>query len=409
MTANQASAPSGADDDLLHQLQSMGQPGGFDPMAMLIGAPRFQAVFLAPFSPSLTSARTRFLHDGTGPLADVVELFRRQGAADPLGQARAMLAGAVGMCVVVLAHDHGLSTIPQLFFGHYETVWRQQVVLACGEQFPAAPALARALDELAAQAQGGRTWPELVAGPEVGPAIDVSRRAFWRTLTTAVVRADADGPPSANAGGERLVDLAHWAATALATFPSPTLAETLAIARARMLAGEIVAAAGTVARLIDVPELEDEQLIELVQGFADCAIRAGQPEPAAAWFGAHLPRIEARTGPAYEAAAAWFRCLAASAAPADELLRAAAAMHERDRKAARHDLTREALWRVVVAPGELIDTAAAATRIARSPAFIAKRLEHGTIPSHRDGDQMRIPAAALDAWKRVMDGLGLLD
>jgi hypothetical protein len=92
------------------------------------------------------------------------------------------------------------------------------------------------------------------------------------------------------------------------------------------------------------------------------------------------------------------------------LLPAAAALLAADRKSGRHELTREPIWRVTVEdPGELLETAAAADLVGRSPAFIAKRLEQGTIPTQRLEDQVRLPRQALLAWKAVMDAHKLLD
>jgi hypothetical protein len=100
--------------------------------------------------------------------------------------------------------------------------------------------------------------------------------------------------------------------------------------------------------------------------------------------------------------------------PGERLVEAADALVAANRKSARQDLTREPIWRVTVAPGNLLDTTAAAEVIGRTPAFVAKRLEQGTIPFHRsvvDGqsDQVRIPEGALRAWLAVMQAHKLLD
>jgi len=115
-------------------------------------------------------------------------------------------------------------------------------------------------------------------------------------------------------------------------------------------------------------------------------------------------------GPSYDLARAIVTLLAAAMAPAGELITAAERLIARDRKSARHDLTREPLWAVVRSdPGELLDTAQAAAAIGRSTTFVGRRLEQGTLPSHRQGEQLRIPKDALMAWKAVLDHFRLLD
>jgi hypothetical protein len=136
----------------------------------------------------------------------------------------------------------------------------------------------------------------------------------------------------------------------------------------------------------------------------------GAGQAAAQWLIAALPRFEQVLGKSYDLARAIFRLQASAQADADSLLSAAEMMMARDRKSCRHDLTREPLWAVRLPdPGQLLDTAQAALAIGRSHTFIAKRLEQGTIPSHRQGEQLRLPSVALLAWKAVMDRFSLLE
>ena len=102
------------------EIQKMAQSGSFNPFSLIAGETRFHSVFLAPFSPTLREHIGRFLADGTGPLEDVAKSLQQQGASavEAQTQARNMFAAAQGMLVVVMAGDHGLSTIPQLNFGH---------------------------------------------------------------------------------------------------------------------------------------------------------------------------------------------------------------------------------------------------------------------------------------------------
>jgi len=111
---------------------------------------------------------------------------------------------------------------------------------------------------------------------------------------------------------------------------------------------------------------------------------------------------------AYDVALARVRVIAAAGdgdlAPAVDALIAA------DRKLARQALTREPLWQVTAdEPGELLDTAAAAELLGRSPTAIAKRLEARTIPLHAREGQVRIPRRALDAWRAALGRHGLIE
>ena len=138
----------GADaEQFATEVQKLSSNGRFDPFALLAGEVGWHSLFLAPFSPSLSEARSRFLADGSGPLAAVVQQFQ-QGGADATAaahNARTVFERAQGMCVVVLAGDRGLDTVPQLFFGHLEDAYRQQVVQLCGEKFSQGEALRQAL------------------------------------------------------------------------------------------------------------------------------------------------------------------------------------------------------------------------------------------------------------------------
>jgi len=180
-------APDDADwSGFAGQIQKLAGQGGFNPFALFSAAQRFHSVFLAPFSPALSRARARFMEHGDGPLGGAVEALRAQGTVsreEALAQARAMFQAAQGMCVVVLAGEQGVATIPQLFFGHITPQWCQHAVAACGAEFPAKEPLARALQELGASAMQGRTWPALVAGPERGNDL----LGYWLDLAGGVV------------------------------------------------------------------------------------------------------------------------------------------------------------------------------------------------------------------------------
>lgn len=395
------------------EIQKLAQTGGFNPFAMLTGETRFHSVFLAPFSPSLRESVARFLADGTGPLADVVKAFQQQGASavEAAQQARQMFAAAQGMLVVVMASDHGLSTIPQLNFGHLEESYCEHAVKACGEGFPAAKELGTALGELRAKALGGTGWPGLIAGPAAGSNL----LGYWLGLAALLVEGLDEGFLSLSGGGnDRLRDLAHWIGAGAAATGKPLDEDgAVLVARCHLVAGEAEAAALHLDRRLH-EDADADALAELVAHLADTAIKQGVPAPAAQWLALFVPKFEALFGTCYELRLAAFKLLAACSSPAERLLLAAEALFAANRKSARQDLTREPIWRVVGEPGPLLDTGAAAELIKRSPAFVAKRLEQGTIPSHRaqqpgQPDQVRIPETALRAWLAVMEAHKLLD
>jgi hypothetical protein len=389
------------------EVQKLASQGGFDPFALFGGANTFHSVFLAPFSPALKAAVERFLADGGGPLASTVQSFRQQGMPEDLarGRAREMFQAAAGMCVVVLAGEGGIATIPQLFFGHLSDEWRRHAIEACGKDFPGREALARALGDLAAKGAGGTVWPSLLAGPEAGSNV----LGYWLELASGVVASLDEG--IVPVGAERLADLGHWIGAAVALLAKGREIEAddqVALARCRLLAGEWREAAEAIEQA--AAEIEDEELVELVAQLADAVVRVGAGREGAAWLAPRIAKLEERTGRCYDFARAVFRMQASAQAPTEELIATAELMVARDKKSFRHDLTREPIWIVRLAdPGELLDTAAAAAVSGRSPAFIAKKLEQGTIPVHRSGDQVRIPAQALAAWKAVMDRYKLIE
>lgn len=395
------------------EIQKLAQSGSFNPFSLIAGETRFHSVFLAPFSPTLREHIARFLTDGTGPLEDVAKSLQSQGASavEAQTQAREMFTAAQGMLVVVMAGDHGLSTIPQLNFGHLEDGYLDHAVQACGANFPAAQELRAALIELKAKAMGGTGWPALIAGPGAGSKID----AFWLGLAAMLVEGMDEGFASlSGAGFERIRDLAHWIGAGVHD-SGKKLDEDAAVltARCHLVAGEAEAAAGCLDQLLS-EDADADGLAEMVVHLSDAAIRQGLPIPAAAWLDTFTPKFEALFGTCYELRIARFKLLAAAAVSTERLLDAANHLFAANKKSARQDLTREPIWRVVVDPGTTLETAAAAEVIGKPAAFVAKRLEQGTIPFHRQvvagqPDHVRIPEAALKSWLAVMQAHKLLD
>ena len=395
------------------EIQKLAQTGGFNPFSLLAGESHFHSVFLAPFSPSLRQHIKQLLTEGTGPLTDVAKSLQGQGAspAEAQQQAREMFTAAQGMLIVVMHGDHGLTTIPQLNFGHLEEGYLEHAVRACGDKFADAPALQTALKDLRAKALGGTGWPGLIAGPSAGSNI----ASYWLGLAAALIEGVDEGIMSlAGSGMERLRDLAHWIGGAVHDMGKPLDEdEAVLCARCHLIAGEAEAAAARLDPLLNA-DADADGLAEVVLQLSDAAIRTNIPVPAAAWLDTFVPRFEALFGTCYELRIAKVKLLAAAAVPAEILLPATELLFAANRKSARQDLTREPIWRVVVDPGPVLDTAAAAEVIGRSVAFVSKRLEQGAIPYHRQPvaeqpDHIRIPEIALRAWFAVMQAHKLLD
>ena len=401
------------DDDVqgfAQELQQAATSGGFNPFSLLTGEREFHSVFLAPPSPALESAVQRFLADGGGPLAGIVEQIKAQGVdpAEAAARARALFEAASGMLVVVLADNQGLVTIPQLFFGNLDDAFLDQAVKLCGDDFPDRDGLRGALIGLRTAAERGATWPRLYGGLSVPD----SALAYWEGLGEQLVTGVDEGLFASSP--ERLADLAHWTAKALdeaATEGGLDGDQLLLAARCHILAGEVEPACTDLARLLADYEPEDEALAVAVDQLALAAIRRDQPEIVRRFFAANAEALDGILGGCYELALPVFKVTAA-AMPGYEALEAAAeGLRKADRKAFRHDLNREPLWRCAVDdPGELLETSEAAELLDRSINFVAKRLEQATIPCHRSAEgELRIPKQALLDWKRLMDHFELLD
>ena len=399
----------GADADparFASEIQELSNNGRFDPLALFAGQARFQAVFIAPFTPALTEARDQFLRDGSGPLAGITAKFQSEEVSAAAAQqaAQGMFTAAQGMCVIVLANDQGLDTVPQLFFGSLEDSFIEHALKTCGDAFAHADALRSGLIALRANNQESLPWWRLHAG---GPRGDAD---FWVDLAAQLVSgldAGVFGAPP-----ERLRDLAWWVGMAASGCEDggvaiPAAAQA-AIVRCVALGGEPGAAFSRLA--VCFREFPDEDLVQLLHRLTEVAVARGEGAQAAIWLATHAQALIDHIGDSYDVQAARFKALASTGAAADVLVPVAAALLAADRKTARHELTREPIWRVTVAdPGDVIDTAAAADLVGRSPAFIAKRLEQGTIPTVRQDDQVRLPRQALLAWKAIMDAHKLLD
>lgn len=394
--------PTDDTTQMASELSGLLRAGAADPLALLAGEWHFHSCFLAPFSPSFEEARRQFLVDGGGPLSATVEQLRHQGlsASEAVETARKLMEAATGLCVAVVAGDHGVASIPQPFFGHLSPEWRQGATQVLSEAYRAPFAAAMAQLEML----GDAGWPRLVAGPA---ARDGDLRGYWIELAHGTVAAvDLAGMR----GDARLVDMGHWCAKAVdAIKPDDLDAEDhAALCRCHLVAGESAAACARLAACADAGG--GETAIDLLDSLATVTAARGGDTQVAAWLAGDGAVLAQRLDCAYDVALARVRILAAAGVDAAALLPAAEALITADRKLARQALTREPLWQVTTGdPGELLDTAAAAELIGRSPAALAKRLEARTIPCHEQAGQIRLPRRALVAWQQVMAAHGLLD
>ncbi len=319
-------------------IQGLASQGGFDPMALLSGAMPFHSVFLAPFTPSLRQSITRFLADGGGPLAGSIEALRRQGVAEPEARerARTMFSQAQGMCVVVLGGEHGISTIPQLFFGTLSAEWRAHALAACGKDFSGAEALARALTDLASKAEGGTRWPALIAGPGAGSNI----LGYFLELAHGLAESLEGGLVAP--GSERLADLGSWIGTAVPALMSVGVVldadDAVALARCHLVSGDWTTASSLMLHAVG-QGMEQEALLELLGIWVEVAARAGEGLAAGAWLTGRLPDFEQRYGPSYDLARGILRLQASAQADSELLLATCELLRSRDRKSFRHDLT----------------------------------------------------------------------
>lgn len=377
---------------LAAELSGMLKAGAGDPLALLAGQWSFHSCFLAPFSPSFAAAREQFLVDGGGPLSATVEQLRHQGlsASEAVETARKLMSAAQGLCVAVVAGDHGVATVPQPFFGSLDPAWRDGAAQVLAEDYRSAFAAALA----ALERVSDRGWPRLVAGPAL-KGDDV--RGYWLDLAHGAAEySELTG----NRGDARMIDLGHWIGSALAALPGELDVEDhAALCRCALVANDFAAACSHIAACAG-----DEAVIEQLDGLATAVCQRGGDAATAAWLADH----GAMLGCAYDVALARVRIIAA--AGAGDLAPAVDALVAADRKLARQALTREPLWQVTAEdPGDLLDTAAAAELLGRSPTAIAKRLEARTVPLHARDGQVRLPRRALDAWRTALGKHGLIE
>lgn len=402
---------SGDVQAMAHELQEALEGGDFNPFALLSGQRRFHGLFLAPLSPGLAAAILEFLEKGTGPLAEVAQQMQTANvsAAEAMARARAMFAATRGMLVLVVVDELGPSAVSTPFYGQWDPEYSRSICSMFEKSAGNRDALQAAVLALGNLLESHTGWPHLFAAVEgTDSAWD-----FWDELGGALMVGQASGM-TGHQRSQR-AQLAHWVARALNDLgrlqPEARQGEHLMLqARLHVLAGEVAAGASVLDQLLGHYEVDPETLVLLLPELVEAGVVHRAPQAVADCLEHHRSTLDQQLGRCWELSLARFRILAAIAAGPEILVAAANELQRADRKSFRQALHREPVWQVAIAdPGELLDTVAAAGLIDRSPTFIAKRLEQGTLPWFREGDTVRIPKTALLAWKAVMDAFRLLD
>jgi hypothetical protein len=386
--------------------QQQADQGGFNPMAMLTGAPQLRAVCLAPMSPDLLRAREAYLNDGTGPLADLAEAWQQQGHADAADNVRAMVQHAQGMLVLIAEDQQGPLAAPQYFHGNLEDRYIDELVQGLSH-FDSA-SLRRGLEALR-RFQGQQVaWPEtlvLVDGLHAKPA------AAWRDILTGL----AEAADESLIGGMRGGDLSWWAAEAVRQIESDPDGEVLTeLTSAYLQAGAVGPALACAGQLLQDYEVEDEELAELLEQLVQAAQADtdGLAAPAlTVWFGEQRDALDDVLGGCYELAMPVLQATLAANADYAAWLQAAQDVQRADRKALRQALTREPIWRIAapVATDDLLTPDAAADLLDRSVPYVTKRMEAGLLPTTQQDGQFRIVGSALKKWADLLQHYQLLD
>ena len=389
------------------QFQSAMNDGGFNPMAMFTGQKMFHSVFLAPISDNFRAGVEEFTAHGTGPLEAVVEQLKQQGldAAAASDQAKAMFANVQGMFVCVLSDDQGLSIIPQMMFGHLPDELIDHTATMIEQETGDQDGFRAAMVSLQSDLEKTQPWPQLFAA--VSGEDDAE--SYWAELAEQLMAMQEHSIMPGML--DRLMDLAWWIVHAHRDLGHELDGDELyALARAGCVAIDAEIACFFAHQLLKDYEPEDEELAILIEKMVDTALRMGKPQLMVDFFKANATSLDSILGGCYELALPRFKALAAAMVSTDELIAGAEQLKIADKKAFRHDLGREPLWVVRVdEPGELVDTNEAADILDRSVAFVAKRLEHATIPVFKHDGEIRIPKQALLSWQTLMNTYQLLD
>ena len=219
-------------------------------------------------------------------------------------QARQVFAAASGMMVVVLVDDQGLSTIPQLFFGHLEPEYCKSIVEACGPALPERELLGDAIERLKQLTQDDVTWPELVVSAE-----DFDEPSdYFADILHHLIHSMDEG--LLIGGAAPLRDLAYWAAAGLRQSSEELDGDELyACARALTLAAQMVPACECAAAMLADYSPEDEDLARLLESLLQVAIVERETVPLRALLKHYHADLDEILGGSYELARVRFKLL----------------------------------------------------------------------------------------------------
>ncbi|NRA40345.1 MAG: helix-turn-helix domain-containing protein [Planctomycetes bacterium] len=400
------------------------QGGGFDPMAMFQGTSQVHSLFVAVMSPQFEAAKAEFLRSGGGELAALQQQLQEQGVEPSQAQIQSqnILNACQAMLVIVRSNDQGLQPQSHMFFGALDDAYLSHVAATQGEDSEQISGLLQSLrNKMTAQGsmQMQQFYVTLDQQPDDQESADESAqdcaREYWTELAEKLIESLDEGiMPGQH---ERLSDLAFWI---MGSLPACVIAndddddldgdELLLLARCALIAGNLPQATGHLDALLEDYEPEAEQLMPLLEALSHSGMVHACGAEIEQSFATHANAIADICGDIYEIALWRFQLLASAGVGSELLVPAAQRMFDADKGSFRHDLNKEPLWIVRTPPsGKSLDTADAADLLDRSLNFMGKRIDNGTIPSYRDGEDVTIPEVALKAWQEIAQKFKLLD
>lgn len=378
-----------------------------DLLGMISGKRRLLALALTPLPEAFQTQVAEFVHTGTGQLAGLAQHFIRQGAppASALGQAQDYAKRIQGFLVLFSEDDQHADCVTTVFTDDSFTDGKNDLVKSLAQSLATPSAeISAAVDRLCQRAVKGGGLETMIAAP--GGSDDPA--AIWSTLARRLLHSRAN---AIHGGGTDLSQAFGLVAMGLArTERSPSLSRRLDRSRCHALGGQTAEALESLTGLLPNNSIESETLEGLVCDLVEGAIRSGNTAVLIAGLGGLRQALEGNLGGSYEVERAIFRALTASQASGEDLIAAVERLQKADKRAWRHDLTREPLWSVTFAPKETISVEEAATLLGRSTSAVSKRLETGRLPTYRDAENhIVIPKQAFLAWKAVVERFSLLD
>lgn len=416
---------SGDVEGFVQQLQDAGTQGAFDPLAMFQGISQLHSVFIGPLSPQFIAARQEFLQAGSGELSVLLQQLQQSGmdAAQAQSQCRQLLEAVQGMLVCVYNNDQGIQLQTHMFFGHLDNQYLDHLQSTDQEHAQDLRGLLETLRQQLSDVDSahGPANAGFLNAKNCYACLDADEgdtaRDYWCELAESMLHGMDQGIMPGQR--ERLSDLAFWLCTWLPACVDVEDAEDaldgdelLVLARCSVLMPDLEMALQFTAMILEEYEPPADEMLPLLEELTDLGIRQGCGLQVELCFAHYAESMQKLFCGAYEydIALMHFRALASAGVDATTLLLAAQRMHDADASSFRHDVNKEPLWRVSSKPqGRCLDTADAADLLDRSLTFMAKRIDNGTLPSYRQGEEVTIPEQSLLAWKRIVEHFHLLE